>query len=751
MKSGTYPTGALMRLSLALVLLYAGGRAFAQQTASVTVNVASPLHAIPTTAYGVNTAVWDGDLLDSVVPSLLKQADVNILRFPGGSTADVYHWKTNTSTTGTSAYVNPNDTFDAFMGVAKSAGATPVITVNYGSNAAGTAGGDPTEAAAWVTYANVTKGYGVKYWEIGNELYGNGEYGSGWEEDLHSSHTPTTYGTNALQFISQMKAADSTIKCGVVLTAPGNWPDGQSPNWNTNVLAACGTKIDFVIVHWYPQGPGSESDSGLLGVTSQIAGMVSELRSLITTYCGSNASNVQIWVTETNSVAYNPGKQSVSLVNGLFLADDYMTWLEQGVANVDWWDLHNGVMTGDNNSSSLYGTADYGDYGLLSSGESPEPATDTPFPPYYGLQMLSYLGKPGDTLVTTSSSQSLIAAHAVKQANGDLALLLINKSPSSAYNVTVSLSGYTPAASATSYAYGKSSSAITSSTASGIGGSFTVSAPSYSLTTLVMTPSSVAVPTFTATATVTPATGAPGSAGTLKASVKDTGAALTNGIVDLEVYNSAGTRIAQEYYTGQNFTANQTQTYTWNANAPTTSGTYTVMIGVFNSTWATDYYWNSDAATFTVETADAAEYNFESGTQGWVSAGGIITGVATSTAEVYAGAQSLAVTINGSSAASPYVYVSSPSTPAGKTVTFHIWFPTGSKISAVQPYVQQGAGGNYLWTGNYQSVSNLTAGAWNTIMVTVPTNAVTPLAQLGVQFFTSAAWSGTCYVDSVSW
>jgi len=45
----------------------------------------------------------------------------------------------------------------------------------------------------------------------------------------------------------------------------------------------------------------------------------------------------------------------------------------------------------------------------------------------------------------------------------------------------------------------------------------------------------------------------------------------------------------------------------------------------------------------------------------------------------------------------------------------------------------------------------LTAGAWNTITVTVPANAVTPLYQLGVQFSTNAAWTGTCYIDSMSW
>ncbi|HZT41147.1 MAG TPA: hypothetical protein VFA07_03115 [Chthonomonadaceae bacterium] len=746
-----YRTHAVLCLALAALAALALPTS-AQQSASVSVNAGTGLGAIPTQAFGVNTAVWDGYLLDSSIPSLMTSAGVTVLRYPGGSTSDVYHWQTNSATAGTGQYINPNDTFDNFMSVVNAMGGTAVITVNYGSNAAGTGGGDPNEAAGWVNYANNTKHYGVKYWEVGNEIYGNGEYGASWEEDLHSSHTPTTYGANVVTFANAMKAQDSTIKVGAVLCAPGNWPDGVSPDWNSNVLAQCGTSIDFVIVHWYPQGPGGESDSGLLGDPSQIAGMVSKLRSLINQYCGSNAPNVQILVTETNSVSSNPGKQTVSLVNALFCADDYMTWLENGVTSVDWWDLHNGPNTGGNNSSSLYGSATYGDYGILASGGSGEPSADTPLASYYGLQMLKDLGKPGDTMVSSSSNASLITAHAVKQANGNLALLLVDKDPNNAYNVSISVSGYTPASSATTYTYGKSSSAISSSSISNAGTSFTYTVQPYSLNTIVMTAGSAGGnPTFTASATVSPSTVAAGGSTTITTKVTDTSGTLSNGIVDVEVYNSAGTKVSQTYWTGQNFSTNQQQTYTWNYTVPTTTGTYTIKIGVFNSTWGTNYYWNSGAATLTVVSADSAQYNFESGTQGWTVSGGMLTGVNTATSPVYAGAQSLAVNFNGSKSDTQQAYVGSPSTPAGKTVTFHVWIPSGSAITAVQPYVQQGASGGWTWTGNYQAISNLKTNAWNTITVTVPSNAVTPLYQLGVQFFTNAAWKGACYVDSISW
>jgi hypothetical protein len=83
-------------------------------------------------------------------------------------------------------------------------------------------------------------------------------------------------------------------------------------------------------------------------------------------------------------------------------------------------------------------------------------------------------------------------------------------------------------------------------------------------------------------------------------------------------------------------------------------------------------------------------------------------------------------------------------------VTFHVWIPSGSALASIQPFVLQGASGNWTWTGNWQAASSLKTNAWNTLQVTVPANAA-PLFQLGVQVATGASWTGTIYVDSVSW
>ena len=89
----------------------------------------------------------------------------------------------------------------------------------------------------------------------------------------------------------------------------------------------------------------------------------------------------------------------------------------------------------------------------------------------------------------------------------------------------------------------------------------------------------------------------------------DTGtAALTNANVEVQVFNSAGNAVSTNVWSGQNFTGGQSQqyTYTWNVPASQATGTYTVMIGVFDAAWATNYYWNSNGATITVTAGQSA-------------------------------------------------------------------------------------------------------------------------------------------------
>ncbi|MGA2850053.1 MAG: glycoside hydrolase family 44 protein [Terracidiphilus sp.] len=119
--------------------------------------------------------------------------------------------------------------------------------------------------------------------------------------------------------------------------------------------------------------------------------------------------------------------------------------------------------------------------------------------------------------------------------------------------------------------------------------------------------------TFTASAAANPTSINASGSSTVSITVKDTGTVgLTNGIVQLLVINPSGTQIVQQNWTGQNIAAGGTLslTYTFDPSTlsppATATGTYTIDVGVFDSTWSTNYYWNGDAATITLQASTPA-------------------------------------------------------------------------------------------------------------------------------------------------
>ena len=73
-------------------------------------------------------------------------------------------------------------------------------------------------------------------------------------------------------------------------------------------------------------------------------------------------------------------------------------------------------------------------------------------------------------------------------------------------------------------------------------------------------------------------------------------------LVDIEVYNSSGQKVFQQFWDNQAFSANVSRTFSANWTTPTSlpTGTYTLKVGVFAPGWAGMFAWNNGAATFTV-------------------------------------------------------------------------------------------------------------------------------------------------------
>ena len=509
----------------------------------LSVNAKSIVRTIDSRMYGVNLAIWDSLLSGPATGGIVATMQTGMFRFPGGSSSDDYDWQKDESVS-KPTFQWPSDAA-TFAGVTSTQGAQAFVTVNYGSGtpeeaaawvayyngeASGTASlGTDSMGRNWQTvgyWGAIRSGsqlatddgynflrvshpapYGIHYWEIGNECYGS------WENDLHgasgstltgTTHDPYTYAQYFQAFYTKMTAVDPTVRIGAV-AVPGedsynggahsvpNPAEGNSlhSGWTPVMLVtlqSLGVTPGFLIDHNYPQGGGGESDAGLLQDGATLVSNATNLRQIITDYLGATTGgNIELDVTELNSVSDNPGKQSTSLVNGLFMADALGNLANTEFGACTWWDLRNGGSTGGNNSAALYGWREYGDYGVVSSGDISGVPANTPYPTYYAAKLLTHWGRGGDAVVSASSGYVLMSAYASLLQNGDLALLVINKHPTSDLPAQVSLGNFTPgSATAATYSYGKpndtASGDLTIGTAAVTGSTFNYTFPSYSMT-----------------------------------------------------------------------------------------------------------------------------------------------------------------------------------------------------------------------------------------------------------------------------
>ncbi len=430
---------------------------------NVSVNTTNKMAAMPSQGLGVNIAVYDSGLINSSVAPMLKAAGITAVRMPGGSYSDCYDWENNT---GNGIYIVSNDTFDNLMNNdVLPTGAQGIVAVNYGSNPANNAGGDTNVAAAWVGYVRTNFNGKVKYWEIGNEVGGNGYYGTNldWEYDLHYPETnaatrvgqpalsPAAYGTNAIQFISAMKAQDNTIKCGVGF-------DTGNSTYNSQLLSVCGSVADFVIIHWYPNEP----TANILAASTTIVPTIQSTMTQLTNIVGATkASQMQIVVTETGA------DQTTGAAVSLFAADNYLTWLENGIVTVDYWYLHTDIL--QNNQ--------------------------TPGHAYYGAMMAHLLANVGDTFLQSTSGNVNLRIHATQRQDGKTGVMLVNLSPNSAIAAAVNISGVTLSGSGTEYQFGLTNYSgandypswpVSTNTVSGLGNSFNVLVPAYTIIDLLI-------------------------------------------------------------------------------------------------------------------------------------------------------------------------------------------------------------------------------------------------------------------------
>jgi hypothetical protein len=172
-------------------------------------------------------------------------------------------------------------------------GAEPILQVPLVANNVDRGPATAQTAADMVTYANVTKGYGVKYWEIGNEpdLY-SGDLGGGLPVA-----TPAGYCAQFTTYVAAMKAANASAAGGVPLVFLG--PEISQPNvvWLTTFLDACKDDVDIVAVHRYPFGGAETSRQGAL---SDVATFRSDMQATRAAVQAHARPGTPLAVTESN-------------------------------------------------------------------------------------------------------------------------------------------------------------------------------------------------------------------------------------------------------------------------------------------------------------------------------------------------------------------------------------------------------------------------------------------------------------------
>jgi alpha-L-arabinofuranosidase len=196
--------------------------------------------------------------------ALLKELHGTIYRWPGGNFVSGYNWRDGTGPRDERAPrrnpawtgVEHNDFgIDEFVRLCRTIGAEPMIAVNTGF-------GDEYSAAQEVEYANgpedsiggswrVQNGhedpYDVKYWCVGNEMWGNWQLG----------HIPLNQYVQKHNLVAEaMRKVDSDVMLvgSCDLDTQGSLGDGANAKhvgWSEGMLEKCADNMDFVSEHFY--------------------------------------------------------------------------------------------------------------------------------------------------------------------------------------------------------------------------------------------------------------------------------------------------------------------------------------------------------------------------------------------------------------------------------------------------------------------------------------------------------------------
>lgn len=188
-----------------------------------------------------------------------------MMRWPGGNFTSGYHWydgigrledRRSVPNLAWGGLCTNHVGIDEFMRFCELTDITPVMGVGFNQEMI-----TPKEVADWVEYCNgdmtTPKGklraenghpepYNVRYWGIGNEVYG----------DYQLGHTPDpkVYAEGLVEIIKEVRKVDHSVD--IIASAYGAHNTFSKPSdWNEQLIRHAGDYIDGLDIHSYVYGP----------------------------------------------------------------------------------------------------------------------------------------------------------------------------------------------------------------------------------------------------------------------------------------------------------------------------------------------------------------------------------------------------------------------------------------------------------------------------------------------------------------
>jgi len=255
---------------------------------TIVVDVSNPVPISPL-VYGTNVGPWQN--LTRRMRAWAQDAGLRLLRFPGGNWGD--------------EYLLTEQQLDDFVAFARDLNAEPLVQVKLFH-------GTPEDAAYWVRYANLERGYGIRYWNIGNEpdLYATNRGETDYDVDRFNQEWRA--------FAQAMKGVDPHIQLvGPEISNPYA-QDRQGRAWFESFLEANHDLVDIASFHYYPFGKPHATPETLLSQPGQWDNLLNRYALRATRY------PLPLAVTEVNSDWTNiQGGDATpdSFLNALWYAD----------------------------------------------------------------------------------------------------------------------------------------------------------------------------------------------------------------------------------------------------------------------------------------------------------------------------------------------------------------------------------------------------------------------------------------------